>query len=227
MFAAVRSYYRWLGGENPFDRVKPPKPITGTTPRTPSDAAVNALLDVVDTSDTRGLRDKAVIALLANGLRAQEVADLRQDSLFFEAQYGAWVLRVVGKGRKERLVPATDEAVDAVQAYRKVCLDYVRPLVHDWDGAALTYRQVEETVYRWAKVAGLEGMHPHALRHHYATRLTRGGAHILVLQQLLGHARADTTQRYVGLDLADLVDAARKDPRSKRGQRPALVAVAS
>ena len=227
VFAAVRSYYRWLGGDNPFDRVKPPARITGRTPKTPSDEAVNRLLDAIDTSDLPGLRHKAIVALLTNGLRAQEVADLADDGLFYEPQYGAWVLRVLGKGRKERLVPAIPEAVAAVQAFRLA--DQQRPgtLLFDYNGKALTYRQVEEAVYKWAKVAGIEGMHPHALRHHYATRLTRAGAHILHLQQLLGHARADTTQQYVGLDLADLVDAARKDPRAQTEQRPTLVAVAS
>lgn len=225
-FAAVRSYYRWLGGANPFDRVKAPARISNRTPKTPTDEAVNALLDAVDTSDVFGLRHKAIIALLANGLRAQEVADLKSDGLFFIPEYGAWVLRVLGKGRKERLVPATQEAVEAVQAYRAADPRRVITLLFDHDTSRLTYRQVEEAVYKWAKVAGIEGMHPHALRHHYATRLARAGVHLLHLQQLLGHARADTTQQYVGLDLADLVDASRRDPRSTTESRPTLVAVA-
>ena len=227
-FAAIRSYYRWLGGDNPFDRVKGPKAITNTTPKTPADADVDRLIDAVDTSTITGLRDKAAILLLTNGLRAQEVADLRADAMRFEPQYGVHILRLVGKGKKERLVPMNDETVEAVLAYRRAD-GRVQPgtLLFDYDGSKLTYRQVEEAVYRAARRAGLEGMHPHALRHHYATRVMRGGGHILALQQLLGHARADTTQRYVGLDLADLVDAARKDPRASRGQRPTLVAVAS
>ena len=227
-WAAVRSYYRWLGGENPFDRVKGPKVITGTTPRTPADRDVEALLAAIDTSDLSGLRHRTIITLLLNGLRAQEVVDLRHDSLFFDVvddETSAWVLRVVGKGRKERLVPANDEAVAAVHAYQQAARASLW-LVSDYDGSQLTYKQVEAAVYKWAKVAGVD-MHPHALRHHYATRLTRAGVNVLQLQQLLGHARADTTQRYVGLDLRDLVDAARKDPRAHVEQRPMLVAVSA
>lgn len=226
VFAAVRSYYRWVGGENPFDRVKAPQSISNQTPKTPSDAAVNRLLDAVDTSDLNGLRHKAILTLLANGLRAQEVADLGEDDLFFEQEYGAFILRVTGKGRKERLVPATPEAVAAVHAFR--VQDQRRPatLLFDYDLSPLTYEQVRFAVDRWATAAGLEGMHPHALRHHYATRLTRAGVNVLHLQKLLGHARADTTQQYVGLDLGDLVEAAQRDPRAQTEERPALTVVA-
>ena len=227
VFAAVRSYYRWVGGENPFDRVKAPASVSNTTPKTPSNVAVDALLDAVDTSDLNGLRHKAILTLLANGLRAQEVADLGEDDLYYEHEYGAFILRVVGKGRKERLVPATPEAVAAVQAFR--IADQQRPatLLFDYDGSPLTYEQVRFAVDHWAKAAGLVGMHPHALRHHYATRLVRAGVNILHVQKLLGHARADTTQQYVGLDLADLVDAAKRDPRAQTEERPALTVVSA
>ena len=228
VWAACRSYYRWVGGENPFDKVKPPARITGGTPKVPSDAAVNRLLDAVDTSDTWGLRHKAIIALLLNGMRAQEVADLRLDGMYFEADYGAWVFRVIGKGKKQRLLPATPEAVEAVQAYQKAGTPSVAGrLLAQWDGAPLTMRQVEQAVYKWADLAGLEGMHPHALRHHYATRLARAGVNILHIQKLLGHSRADTTMVYVGLDLGDLIKAARQDPRAQQAPVPTLVAVAS
>lgn len=225
-FAACRSYYRWLGGPNPFDRVKAPQRVLNQTPKVPKDTAVDQLLAVVDTSDLPGLRHRAIITLLTNGLRAQEVADLRRESLTFEPEYEAWVLRVFGKGQKERLVPALPEAVEAVQAYQRKAKHVTPWLLADYDGSKLTYKQVEYAVYKWADVAGLDDMHPHALRHHYATRLVRAGVHLLALQKLLGHARADTTQLYVTLDLSDIVAAAKLDPRAQTEQpRPQLVAV--
>lgn len=227
VFSAVRSYYRWVGlVPNPFDRVKGPKVVQTVAPKTPSDEAVEALLAAVDTSDVQGLRDKAIITLLLSNLRASEVADLNRDDLFFDKEYG-FVLRVVGKGQKERYVPATDEAVDAVHAFHVETQRHEEPLLFDYDGSRLTYKQVEHAVYRAAKRAGLTGMHPHALRHHYATRMTKAGVGILPLMKLLGHARPETTQQYVGLDLSDLVEAARKDPRARRAKPEPLRLVAS
>ena len=229
-FAAVKSFYNWVGLEpNPFGRVKAPKTVANATPKVPSDASVEALLAAIDTTSLQGKRDRAIVWLLLNNLRASEVADLGRDDLYFEQneKYSAWVLRVTGKGMKERFVPATAEAVEAVQAFQRFTQRLNDRLLYDHDGKALTYRQVEEAVYRAAKAAGLEGMHPHALRHHYATRLARSGINIIALQKLLGHARADTTQQYVTLDLSDLIEAAKVDPRQQREEQPVLRLVAS
>lgn len=228
-FSAVRSFYNWVGlTPNPFDRVKPPTTVKNATPKVPSNESVDALLDAIDTSTLQGKRDRAIVTLLLNNLRASEVADLGRDDLYFESEYKAWVLRVVGKGKKERFVPANEESVEAVRLFQLEAQRVTDRLLYDHDGSALTYRQVEEAVYRAAKVAGLEGMHPHALRHHYATRLARKGINIIALQKLLGHSRADTTQQYVTLDLSDLIEAVKVDPRAQVDEpAPTLRLVAS
>ena len=215
VFATCRTFYRWLGGDNPFDRVKAPQRVKNQSPKTPSNEAVDRTLAAVDTSTLQGKRDAAILALLTNGLRAQEVADLMRDALEFVPEFGAWVIRVVGKGSKERTVPALPEVVEKVRVFQTEAQKVSHWLLYDHTGYQLTMRQVEEAVYRAARRAGVEGMHPHALRHHYATRLARAGINVFHLQKLLGHARADTTQMYVGLELADLVEASRLDPRAQ------------
>lgn len=143
------------------------------------------------------------------------------------------VLRVNGKGSKQRLVPATVEVEIAVNRARAWLMTWGTPeqrrserLVTGHDGSPLTVRQVEHAVYKSAEYAGVEDMHPHALRHHYATRLIRAGASPLHVSQLLGHASVATTQVYVTLDLADLAKAAQLDPRNQPAQ-PVVLEAAS
>lgn len=212
----VRSYHRFLRmQDNPFDYVKPPKRVTNATPKVPDDEDVAALVESASASPQRAL----IIALLLNGLRASEVCSLRKEDV--ERHEGATILRVIGKGTKERLIPATIEVEQTMRRFgaHSVTAQVASPyVVSDYDGTQLRYRQVEHAVYKSAEYAGIEGMHPHALRHHYATRLIRAGVSELHVQKLLGHASVATTQVYVGLNLGDLIDATKKDPRNKVGQ---------
>jgi integrase/recombinase XerD len=203
MFTTVRSYYKWAETDpNPFKRVKAPRKVSDWTPVVPDEAKVDAILSVC-TSE----RDRAIIALLNNGLRAQEVCDLRVDDFEYERQYATWVLRVTGKGSKMRLVPANQESIIALHNYAMPRNGRLFP--------KLNPRKVYYVFEKWGKAAGVEGIHPHALRHGYATRLTRAQVGVTTLQRLLGHSRADTTAVYTHLDLGDLVDATKRDPRNQ------------
>lgn len=211
----VRTFHRFARvSPNPFDYVKPPKRISNQTPKVPSDADVEALVQATADQPQRAL----IVALLLNGLRASEVGSLVKPNV--EQHEGATVLRVIGKGQKERLIPATIEVEQAMVRYEETCTPAQREslfVVSDYDGSPLRYRQVEHAVYKSAEYAGIEGMHPHALRHHYATRLIRAGVSELHVQKLLGHASVATTQMYVGLNLGDLITATKKDPRNQAG----------
>jgi hypothetical protein len=229
-FHTVRVFYRWLQSagivaSNPFDGIEAPKKVKNLTPKVPADADIEALVAASLREDAPA-RYAAVIALLLNGLRASEVRMLRKDAIE-QTDYGT-ILRVVGKGVKERLVPATSESIYALQRYwsdagsKEMSSVWALP---DTNGEMLTVRQVQHAVYKCAEWAGIHGMHAHALRHHYATRLIRNGAGVLQVSKLLGHSRADTTQVYVTLDLADLVEAASVDPRAVP-DKPRLVAIA-
>jgi site-specific recombinase XerD len=88
--------------------------------------------------------------------------------------------------------------------------------VHNEDGSQLTYDTVNNLVDRASVRAGVK-IYPHKLRHHYGTRMVRAGVNVIVLSKLLGHANISTTERYVSLDLSDLVEASRLDPRTTNG----------
>lgn len=221
-WSTVRGFYKYLGARTgdmmptPFDYVKAPKRPTGVTPKVPADKDVDGIVAAASDDPKRAL----IVALLLNGLRAGEVCSLRREDLeVHDIPSPTLVLRVNGKGQKQRLVPITLETELAIGRYVTTCnpaqghSDY---MVSQFDGSPLTVRQVEHAVYKVAEYAGVEGMHPHALRHHYATRLVKAGASPLHVQRLLGHSSVNTTMVYVSLDMSDLREAASLDPRNER-----------
>jgi len=211
-FNTVRAYYRWLGSENPFEGVKSPRRLRNATPRVPEDRVVGAIIE-----HTELQRDRAVISLLLNGLRASEVVSLRPDDFIWSPDYGCHIIRVRGKGNKERLVPANSETSKEVSAYLSISKRGVPWLLGSLRGSeAMTRRQVTEVMRRACKRAGIPEVSPHKLRHHYGTRVWRSSENLLALQQLMGHESPVTTQVYVQLDLRDIVKAAKTDPRNER-----------
>lgn len=233
VWSTVKGYFRFLVikgdlDKNPFEYIKGPKRPTNVAPKSPDNDDVAALVKASMDNPRRRL----IIALLLNGLRASEVtglkkSDVEKHEVEVEGEtHIVTVLRVLGKGMKERLVPATTEVEEAMLAWHEYSRNHqpaaVRTseyLIPEYNGLPLTLRQVEHAVYRTAEYAGIEGMHPHALRHHYATRLIKAGASPLHVRDLLGHASVATTQVYVRLDIADLVGAALADPRNIIGKK--------
>lgn len=214
-WSTVRSFHRWLVQRgllehSPFEVVKAPVRRHSVGVESPSANVVDALVASCET-----WRDRAVIALLLNGLRASEVTDLRVDAVHYDPAFG-YYMRVLGKGNKERFVPMTDETQQAINDVPEK--DDCVWLVPNFDGSKLTYDTVNNIVDSVAKRAGVK-VHPHQLRHHYATRLVRAGVNVFALQKLLGHASVSTTQRYVSMDLSDIAEAARLDPRNNGGIR--------
>lgn len=204
-FNTCRAYYRFLGGDNPFASLKSPRRVKNATPKVPSESLVDNMLGLCD-----NVRDRLVLSLLANGLRASEVADLTPDAVQWSDEYDCMIMRVVGKGYKERLVPATTEVQNALSAF-----EFGRKfLIESTPGVRLTRDAVTYVVQKWSKRAG-DNLRPHSLRHGYATRLIRAGADLLSVSRLMGHESVATTQVYVALDLSTVVEAARKDPRNQ------------
>jgi integrase/recombinase XerD len=170
------------------------------------------------------LRDRAMLELMyAAGLRASEVGALKLN----EYDPKLAILKVTGKGNKQRIVPIGQPAVDATERY----LAELRPhLARHNDGRdrfrvllSVTGRPLErvavwQIVTRVARAAGIEGVHPHLLRHSFATHLVGGGADLRVIQELLGHADIGTTQVYTHVDRSHLRRAIEKfHPREARG----------
>jgi integrase/recombinase XerC len=131
--------------------------------------------------------------------------------------------RVLGKGGKERLVPFNATTASAIRAYLKDRDELLRhgrakddPLFVNYRGGRLTVRSIDRLVRRYAAEGTRAGISPHALRHSFATHLLQRGADLRAIQELLGHARLSTTQRYTHVNAAQLLDVYRKThPRAR------------
>ena len=204
-------------GANPADLM--PAPRQGQPlPKAMNVTDVGDLLDRIPTTTPLEQRDRALFEVAYGcGLRAEELVTLDVTSIDFEGEQ----LRVEGKGSKTRLVPAGEHALHAVRSY----LDRGRPALAGAEETALfvskTGRRLSTSDVRrrlrvWARHARAQGaVHPHALRHSFATHLLEGGADLRSIQELLGHASISTTQVYTRVDSARLRAAyARSHPRA-------------
>jgi site-specific recombinase XerD len=202
--AAVRSYYRHqvlLGSrtDNPAAELRPPR-RTRTLPRTLSPAESERLIEAANGVTPRALRDRALVELLYGaGLRVSEAVGLARGAVDLEGR----LVRVLGKGDKERIVPLGRPAGEALRRYLALGRPHLdrrhRPdLFLNARGGALTRAGAFLILRRLAEKAGLEPgrVHPHLLRHSFATHLLEGGADLRSVQELLGHADLSTTERY-------------------------------
>jgi integrase/recombinase XerC len=176
------------------------------------------LLEMPDRSTPLGRRDRAILELFyASGLRLSELVGLDLEDLNLSAR----MVRVMGKGRKERLVPFNLAARDAIAEWLKDRAVLVRgsgdPLFLNARGSRLTGRSVQRLVARHVSGCSARfGISPHALRHSFATHLLQYGADLRAIQELLGHVQLSTTQRYTHVNLAQLQEAYRRaHPRAR------------
>ncbi len=210
--ATIRVFCRFMHTagvieENPAELLEQPE-TWKKLPTVMQDEQVQKLLSAPQPSDALYLRDVALLELLyAGGLRASELADMDTTAIHFELG----VCRVLGKGSKERLVPIGRPALRAVQRY----LDELRPdlekpavsgerIFLSRTGQPITRVVVWQVVKRHAARVGLKDIHPHTLRHSFATQMLAGGADLRVVQELLGHSNINTTQVYTHVDRSRL-----------------------
>lgn len=209
--SAVRTFYAHLRrdgviADDPASVLSAPRrgrPL----PRVLRPDQVAALVDAPDPATAVGLRDRALLEVLyATGARVSEVCALDLDALD-----GTGLVRLFGKGRKERIVPLGEPASDAVAAWLERGRgelvdpgDTTPALFLDTRGARIGTRSVRRVVEAAARAAGLGTVTPHTLRHSYATHLLEGGADLRAVQELLGHASLATTQRYTHLSRGHL-----------------------
>ncbi|MCL2679720.1 MAG: tyrosine recombinase XerC [Dehalococcoidia bacterium] len=202
--SVIRSFYRYLLREgiiqhNPIELVVSPRQER-RLPNFLTPSEISRLLDMSDTSTPHGIRDRAIMELFyAGGLRISELSELDTGQLELDQRQ----LRITGKGNKERVVIIGQPAALALDAYLK----YVRPRFASQDskdavflnrrGGRLTGRWIQMQMLNYASTAGLpKKVHPHMLRHTFATHLLDGGADLRVVQDLLGHSNLATTQIY-------------------------------
>ena len=220
---AFLSFLRMEGGEGagPEAVVKPPRPPR-ILPRTLGESQVEALLQAPDTTTPLGVRDRAWLELLyASGLRVSELVGLDLQDLLMEQR----TLRVLGKGRKERLVPYHAQAAATLDAYLGLRSAFLAQkelppspaLFLNQRGGRLTPTSVRALLRSALEAAAVRSrVSPHALRHSFATHLPNRGMDLRAIQELLGHASLSTTQRYTHLGLEELARTYEKaHPRAK------------
>jgi integrase/recombinase XerC len=224
--AAVRSLYRHLAREgavqqNPAALVATPR-LAKQLPRVPTIEEMNAVLDVCMPEQAAfAERDRLIFELLYGcGIRNSELVGINLDDVYWSQQ--AMLIR--GKGRKQRLVPFGDSARDALNIYlvaRKSALQRTKKshtaLLINTRGGRLTTRSVGRIVKSIAIATGLPAdVHPHTLRHAFGTHMLEEGADLRAIQELLGHERLSTTQRYTQLSVKHVLEVYdRTHPRAK------------
>ena len=203
--STLRRFYRWQLGRGrivadpTLQLANPSRP--SRLPKVMSEKQVEALLDAPDLDTPLGLRDRVMLeTLYASGLRVSELVNLK----LHEVGFNEGVVRVLGKGSKERLVPLGEVALDWLMRY----LNESRPVILNNQpsdamfvtarGGAMTRQAFWQLIKRYALIAGIapERLSPHVLRHAFATHLLNHGADLRVVQLLLGHADISTTQIY-------------------------------
>ena len=227
--AAVRSLFRFACREgtlpaNPAQGVKTPK-VPKTLPRHLRPGEVENLLEAPAAAGDKPLahRDQAILELLyAAGLRVSELVGLDWRNVDLSAR----VLRVTGKGRKERMVPFGRPAAEALRRWlgewevvrARDGLSDEDPVFLNHTGGRLTDRSVRRILDKWVESAAVaKGVHPHTLRHTFATHLLENGADLRTIQELLGHASLSTTQKYTHLEVERLLSVYRDShPRARR-----------
>jgi len=221
--ASIRSLFRSLleHGEvssNPADLLPAPR-LPQTLPKTLKPDDVARLLEKIPASTPLEQRDRALFELAySSGLRAEELVDLDVNSINFDQEQ----VRVEGKGAKTRFVPTGEPALRSIATY----LERARPALSGADaesalflsksGKRLSTSDVRRRLRVWARHAATQtGVHPHALRHSFATHLLEGGADLRAIQEMLGHASISTTQVYTRVESARLRAAyAKSHPRA-------------
>jgi integrase/recombinase XerC len=230
--SALRTFVKFLRREDlieddPSSLVAAPK-RPQTIPAHLTIDEMSKLLEMPDASTLLGRRDRAILELFyASGLRLSELVGLGIEDVNLSGR----MVRVLGKGRKERLVPFNTTTADALRAWVKDrsgalgatgalsargARSVKAPLFLNYRGGRLSTRSVDRLVRRYVALCGAKfGISPHALRHSFATHLLANGADLRAIQELLGHARLSTTQRYTHVNAAQLIEVYKKShPRA-------------
>lgn len=214
-FSAIRSYHNFLEeseltNENPARLLDPPK-MSRKLPDVLSVDEINSIIDAVNTDGPACLRDRALLEMLySTGLRVSELCNLEVVDL----QRRSGVLRVKGKGNKERIVPVGKRAEKVLHEYLiklrnklTVSNQDLGKVFLSMNGRPLTRAAVWQIIKKWTSAAGIiKKVSPHTFRHSFATHLLEGGADLRAIQEMLGHQSLSTTEVYTHVDRSYLAE---------------------
>ena len=210
--SAIRSFFSYLvrkglATQNPAKLVRTPK----KQKHLPVFLSVDEVFNLVDVKDSRKnpllVRDRAILELLySSGLRVSELAG----ATLADLSMGEAIIRVRGKGNKERIVPVGSKAISALGEYldiRGTLKPVSKRIFLNSRGGGITTRSVARIIKKYGLVSGIsKNVSPHVLRHSFATHLLAGGADLRAIQEMLGHASLSTTQRYTHLSVERIME---------------------
>lgn len=214
MLSALRQFYSFLLSKkdntstvNPLEYFDSPK-LGRKLPGVLSVEEIDKILSQPNSSNTLGLRDKTILeTMYACGLRVSEVIDLKKSGILVNDE----VIRVFGKGSKERVVPIAKTALEWIKIYiERSRAAIAKPFSEDylflnWRGRKLSRMAIWDIMNKYSKMAKIpKHIHPHIFRHSFATHLLEGGADLRSIQEMLGHADIGTTQIYTHVDITYL-----------------------
>jgi integrase/recombinase XerD len=212
--SSLKTFFKYLLAEknietNPTDIIDAPK-TTRKLPDVLTIQEIDKMFMQTDLDDKYELRDRAIMeTMYASGLRVSETVNLRINDIFFKEG----ILRVFGKGSKERIVPIGSSAIRFINQYLENSRPYFAKSVSEdfvflnFRGKYLTRMAIWNIIQKYSKKAGIKkAMHPHILRHSFATHLLEGGADIRIIQEMLGHSDISTTQIYTHIDREYLIE---------------------
>jgi integrase/recombinase XerD len=208
-FSSLKGFFSYLIKnnyikKNPIEKISAPK-LSKKLPSVLNVNEIDLILSKPDVSDTLGLRDKAILELFyACGTRVSELINLKISDLFLNDE----VIRVFGKGSKERLIPIGSSAIKWMEEYLKKGRSSLMKISKSGNivflnsrGTKLSRMGVWKIIDRYVKETGIKKeVHPHTFRHSFATHLLEGGADLRAVQEMLGHADISTTQIYTHID---------------------------
>ncbi len=214
LLSSLRQFYDYLidsGNSaiklNPLEFIDSPK-LTRNLPDILTFEEIEKILSQPDVNSTLGLRDKTILEIMyACGLRVSEVLTVKTSNILYEDE----VIRVIGKGSKERIVPIAGSTLEWIRIYISSSrITLAQPYSEDylflnWRGKALSRMAIWDIISKYSKMAKIEKkIHPHIFRHSFATHLLEGGADLRSIQEMLGHADISTTQIYTHVDISYL-----------------------
>lgn len=214
LLSALRQFYDYLIDSktceikiNPLEFFDSPR-LARKLPDVLTVEETEILLAQPDENSVLGLRDKAILELMyACGLRVSEVLTVKTTNILYSDE----VIRVTGKGSKERIVPVASSALEWIKLYlEKARATLAKPyseeyLFLNWRGRNLSRMAIWDIINKYTKMAKIQKqIHPHILRHSFATHLLEGGADLRSIQEMLGHADISTTQIYTHVDITYL-----------------------
>ncbi len=212
--SSLRTFFKFLQSENiindnPMEFIDTPK-FKRDLPSVLTIQEIDKIFSMVDIDNPLGLRDRAILeTLYACGLRVSELINIEINDLYLQEGY----IRVLGKGSKERIVPIGNSASDFIAKYIKESRIKVKNintgnnLFLNFRGGKLSRMGIWDIVSKYCRMAKIEKeIHPHTLRHSFATHLLEGGADIRAIQEMLGHSDISTTQIYTHIDKEYLIE---------------------